>query len=47
MTDTDLMFAVAGGDEAAKAAIIELHRPRIVRAAADTPSNYPDVTPSK
>lgn len=34
MTDTELMFAVAAGDESAKAAIVERHRPRVVRAAA-------------
>lgn len=45
MTDTDVMVAVAGGDEAAGAAITDHHRPRIVRAAADTPSNHPGVIP--
>ncbi|BBO34202.1 sigma factor [Lacipirellula parvula] len=34
MSDTELMFAVAAGDESAKAAIIDRHRPRVVRAAA-------------
>jgi DNA-directed RNA polymerase specialized sigma24 family protein len=34
MTDTELMFAVAAGDESAKAAIVERHRPRIIRVAA-------------
>jgi DNA-directed RNA polymerase specialized sigma24 family protein len=33
MSDTELMLAVAAGDESAKAAIVERHRPRIIRAA--------------
>lgn len=32
MTDTELMFAVAAGDESAKAAIIERHRGPIMQA---------------
>jgi DNA-directed RNA polymerase specialized sigma24 family protein len=34
MSDTELMFAFNQGDESAKAAIIDRHRPRIIRAAA-------------
>ncbi len=34
MSDTELMFAVAAGDESAKSKIIERHRPLIIRAAA-------------